>query len=307
MLQRRQHRGGNRSLSTNNTKNGDDEFDVTRKLFSELFDAEYYHHRRRLKTITNDDDEDTNINNNNNPLESILRSVETEEDRRLAYQAVLVIQEHYTYRRRYLVSLQNNNRNNDALKKKNNSNNIEIINKELLFSEEGSKQQQGMTQQLIPLIIDLVMNTSDGRRTRMAQIAWETAILLMTFRIRHYCCNNPIEENNSGSLSSSSSSQNNAAPSLLLLESLLPMSFWEQMQSLIQRQIMWKQSKKKKKTNDIKINQLRDLEIKVKDIMVNKAVADNDNDLLNDDRRLTTMQSVVLVGTVIELEKHIEV
>jgi hypothetical protein len=85
------------------------------------------------------------------------------------------------------------------------------------------------------------------------------------------------------------------------------MSFWEQMQSLIQRQIMWKQSKKKKKTNDIKINQLRDLEIKVKDIMVNKAVADNDNDLLNDDRRLTTMQSVVLVGTVIELEKHIEV
>jgi hypothetical protein len=341
MLHRRQHRGGNRSLSTNNTGNGDDEFDLTRELFSELFDAEYYHHRRGFIPISNDDDESTNNNSSNsNPLESILRSVETEEDRRLAYQAVLVIQEHYTYRRRYLISLQNSDRNNDILKmmkKKNNYNNIEIINKELLFSEEGSKQQQGMIQQLIPLIIDLVMNTSDGRRTRMAQIAWEAAILLMTFRIRYYCCccfynkkyNNltsqplssssssnsdhgsggrsiAIEEENSETLSSSSSSHDNNAPSILLLESLLPMSFWKQMQTLIQRQVMWKRSKKKK-TNDTKINQLRDLERKVKDITINKAVTDSDNDLLNDDRRLTTMQSVVLMNIIIALEEHIEV
>jgi len=281
-----------------------DIFDVNRRIFSELFDAEYRH--------SHGNDVNNMNNNNNYSLESILRRVEVEKDRRLAFQAVLVIQEHYTYHQRNFVLLQNDE-NNDILKN-NNNNSMKVINKEFVFGEE---LQQGMVQ-LIPLIVDIVMIPSNGRRTQMAQIAWETVILLMAFRIRYYChCSHNKHDSSSSVLSpnndddgkspiiiedsnpSASSSSYNTAP-LVPVASFLT-SFWEQMRSLIQRQIMWQGSKKK--TNEMKLNQLRELQTRFEKIMINKAVTDN-NDLLNDD--FTIMTSYHLMDLVAALEKQIK-
>ena len=297
MLQRQQHD------KIGNT------FDVNRRIFSELFYAEYRH--------SHGNDVNTRNNNNNYSLEPILKRVEDEKDRRLAFQAVLVIQEHYTYHRRNFVVLQNNE-NNDVCKNNNNSS-MEIVNKDLIF---GKGLQQGMVQ-LIPLTVDIVMMPSNGRRTQMAQIAWETAILLIAFRIRYYCyCSckkydsspsalspnsdddgSPMIIITDSNTSSFSSSYDNTAPLVVPVASSLPTSFWEQLQSLIQRQIMWQGSKKKKKPNEIKINQLRELQTKFKEIIDKKAVGNN-NDVLND--AYITLTSSRLMILAVALEKQIK-
>ena len=246
--------------------------DITQKIFSELFDAEY-RHRRDNKT--NNDD-----SNKLSPLESILRSIETEKDRRLILEGLSVIQNYYACRRQKFNDLLEKK----AINSKNPNCSIENGNKEpALLVEERS---QAVMTQLIPCIADLVLMTSNGKRTQLAQSAWEIAIQLMAFRISYS----------------------------LFVISVLPTKFWEQMQILIHRQILWQRSKmtKKKSTkvNDIRIHQLSKLQRNAKYMMKNGSVKiddsfDDDND--DDDDDGSKRVKSVLMDTVMLIEKQIKI
>ncbi len=120
-----------------------------------LFDAEFSSQLRiSNESITSIDVE--------GPLESILKCVETDVDRRMALQAVLIIQEYFLFR--YQEQQQHKQ---DATPK----------------GPEFNVCIESL-QQVLPLFVCLAGMSKEVRRTRLVQTAWETAILLCCFCIR---------------------------------------------------------------------------------------------------------------------------
>jgi hypothetical protein len=168
----------------------------------ELFDAEYFQHRQQQHEISID-----NYDNNDDvesSLESILRCVETEEDRRMSLQAVLIIQEYFSFRyieqeRHPQHTIPGSSRNSTV-----------------------ANAQAERIRRLMPLFFQLARLSTSNRRTRLVQTAWDTAILLFSFCIREFL---------------------RVPPSSSLLYTTLSVAFWEQLDLLLHHQLIWQQSK----------------------------------------------------------------
>lgn len=198
-------------------------------MIRELFDAEYFHHRQQQHEIIIDD-----YGNNDDvesPLESILRCMETEEDRRMTLQAVLLIQEYFSFR------YKEQERHPQHKIPPRSSRNGTVAN-----------VQAERIRQLMPLVVQLTRLSSSDRRTRLVQTVWETAILLVSFCIREFLRVVPI----------SSSLFDN-------ISTTLSVTFWEQLDLLLHHQLIWQQSKTK--SNAVKITQLQEVRTKSKNIL----------------------------------------
>mmetsp|Transcript_6077 Transcript_6077/g.14717 ORF Transcript_6077/g.14717 Transcript_6077/m.14717 type:complete len:709 (-) Transcript_6077:78-2204(-) len=120
-----------------------------------LFNVQFFYHRQKCnEAITNIDSE--------SPLESILRCVDTELDRSMALQSVLVIQEYFVF----LYKEHDRHQQHDTPKR-------------VVFNAK-----EECIQRIEPLFVCLTRLSSEKRRTWLVQTAWETAILLFCFCIR---------------------------------------------------------------------------------------------------------------------------
>ena len=129
-----------------------------------LFDAEFFFHRQqRNEKINYDCDDSSDIEN---PLISILRCLETASDRKMALEAVLIIQEYFVFRYKEQEQCKQHQTPQS-------SGNGIVVN-----------IQAENVQRLIPLFIQLTHLSLDNRRTLFVHTAWETAILLFCFCIR---------------------------------------------------------------------------------------------------------------------------
>jgi hypothetical protein len=222
----------------------------------ELFDAEYFHHRQQQHEITIND-----YGNNDeaeSPLESILRCVETDEERRMSLQAVLLILEYFSFRYK---EQEQHPKHKIPLRSSKNS---------ILANVQAERIRR-----LMPLVVQLTRLSSSDRRTRLVQISWETAILLVSFCIREFLRVVPP----SSSLFDNSSST-------------LSVTFWDQLDLLLHHQLIWQQSKTK--SNAVKINHLK--EVRTKSIFFLK-----DRNPQQKERLGVSMES--LLELVIDLEK----
>jgi len=169
----------------------------------QLFDTEYfYRFQQQHETIVHPNKcDDVDIES---PFESILRCVETENDRGIVFQIVVIIKD-FTIRYREKGLCQHR--------------------KPILLSsrkDTEARSQAETIRRLMLLFARLTqLSTSGVRRTKLVQSAWEAAVLLFSFCIR--------ESSRMPSLSS-------------LLPSLLESS-GEQVDSLLGQQLIWQQSK----------------------------------------------------------------
>lgn len=208
-----------------------------REWFFQLVDAQYFHqqHHNTIIHYYNYDIE--------SPLESILRCVETEVERRITFEAVLMIQEYFIVRYKKQEQI--------------------LHHKEIPLSSKGNRVadlQVATIQRLVPLSAQLALLSTCNRRTMLAQTAWETAILLFSFCIRV-----------SSRMSPFPSSLSSIYNSLEIFRKLL--------YSLLNQQLMWQQAKKK--SNGLKINQLQEVKAKLKNMIeVMNAQQESSNSLL---------------------------
>jgi hypothetical protein len=169
----------------------------------ELFDAEYFHRfQQQHETIIHPNKcDDVDIES---PFESILRCVETEEDRGIVLQIVIIIKD-FTIRYKVKGLCQHGQPIPPSSRK-----------------DTEARAQAETPRRLMLLFARLTqLSTSGSRRTKLVQSAWDAAILLFSFCIR--------ESSRMPSLSS-------------LLPSLLETS-GEQVHSLLRQQLIWQQSK----------------------------------------------------------------
>ena len=189
-------------------------------LIRMLLDAEYFYHCNkrgeiRMHDYENNDDADY-------PLEQIIQCVETEEDRKLVLQAVLIIQHYFITRYKELHHYSQTQISQTS-------------------SNSAKANAQAETNRLIRLFLKVALISRGSKRTVLLQTAWETAILLICFCI--------FECIGASSLSS------------------LPVSFWVELDLVLHQQLVWQQSKTK--LNSVKINHLKDLMTKSKNVSEN--------------------------------------
>ena len=184
-----------------------------------LFDVEFFYHRQKCnEAITNIDTE--------SPLESILRCVDTGLDRSMALQAVLAIQEYFVFRYKEYDRHQQHDTRKGAV----------------------FNAKEECIQRIAPLFVRLTRLSSENRRTRLVQTAWETTILIFCFCIRE-CLG--------------------LQPPSLPSSCALPAVFWEKLDSLLHKQLIWQESKTK--LNAAKKIQLKKIRTKSKNIFEDRS------------------------------------
>mmetsp|Transcript_10393 Transcript_10393/g.30385 ORF Transcript_10393/g.30385 Transcript_10393/m.30385 type:complete len:775 (-) Transcript_10393:4031-6355(-) len=195
---------------------------------TELFETEYCNSNRqqpRQEEQQHRYDESTSSSITIS-LESILQSFGTAEDRVLALQAVQVIREYF------LAWYQSQDEQEDELS-------------EATTSRQAPLWTQGIPR-LVPALCRLV-RSAGNRRTRLAQTAWETSVLLVASFLRGYA--SASTEATTKTKSGSSGSDNGATRALL-----------EQLQWLVQIQLIWQQAKEKKHKSGTATTKLRCLQ-----------------------------------------------
>jgi len=159
LLQQRQRRQQQQKHRIKNCSENNDLDAKIQELFSKLFDAEYCHCEWQQHATTIPYCDEIDNADSSYPLESILERVNTDQDRKIAFQAVLLIQDYFTLR--YQGTKREHNSMNNAT----------------------NQAKMKICRRLIPLFVRLAV-ASSNRRTLLAQTAWETAILLLAFCIR---------------------------------------------------------------------------------------------------------------------------
>lgn len=218
LLQRRQHQSSQQQQQENKKTSSRENKGFVDRLqhwISELLDTEYCNNHLQQQH------DDNTKKYDKTPLESILQRFETEEERRMTFQAVLVVKEYFSQLYQCL----------------------EKDDQSSATTQVEMQKSQGIPR-LLPLLVQLV-RSAGNRRTRLAQTAWTTAILLVALRIRRY-------SSFVTTMSSSSSLSRDLSANCCSLE---------QLQLLLQQQLIWQQSKKKKTSSALeKIIRLQGLQ-----------------------------------------------
>ena len=230
LLQQMQHQQFAQKNRTKNEEGKDGRNANIRRLILKLFETEYLrHYHQKDQKIVNCDDENEDTEH---PLESILRCVETEEDRIMTLKAVLIIREYFTVR--HIEEQEQQQEDLECERRVRRSKSLAMPN-----------LQSGRIRRLMLLLVQIAVIPSGNRRTVLVQTTWETAIVFSILRIRD---------------------SSSAAPASSSLSSInLPTTFWEQVGSLVQQQLVWQQSKTK--SNNEKITRLQGLKTKINDIL----------------------------------------